>query len=101
MAAADITQIRINTGATTDEYSDVQIQELLNDGKTVNEVSRDIWTSRAAQYSSMVNVSESGSSRSMGDLYKNALAMADRFRDEEAALEEPKIVKRSRNAVRV
>lgn len=42
-------------------------------------VASDIWTQKAASYATMVNVSESGSSRSLGDLHKNALAMAKQF----------------------
>lgn len=38
-----------------------------------------LWTHKAAEYASLVNVSESGSSRSLSDLHKNALAMAERF----------------------
>lgn len=34
------------------------------------------WDRVAAQYHGLVNISESGSSRSMGDMHKNALAMA-------------------------
>lgn len=38
------------------------------------------WEVAAARYHSLVNISESGSSRQMGDLHKNALAMAASYR---------------------
>jgi hypothetical protein len=38
------------------------------------------WEIRAAKYHGLVNVSESGSSRSLGDMYKNAIAMAMFYR---------------------
>lgn len=36
-----------------------------------------IWRAKAGRFSALVNLSESGSSRNNGDLYKNALAMSD------------------------
>lgn len=39
-----------------------------------------VWEIRAGRYHGLVNISESGSSRSMGDLHKNALAMAAMYR---------------------
>lgn len=59
--------------------SDVDIAKMLDAGQTVREICHHYWTQKATSYSTMVNVSESGSSRNMGDLYKNALAIADRF----------------------
>lgn len=38
------------------------------------------WTIRAGRYHALVNTSESGSTRNMGDLYKNAIAMAAFYR---------------------
>jgi hypothetical protein len=38
------------------------------------------WDAAAARYHALVNISESGSSRSMGDMYKNALSMAAGYR---------------------
>jgi hypothetical protein len=38
------------------------------------------WESKAAALANLVNSSEGSSNRSLGDLYKNALAMADRLR---------------------
>lgn len=39
-----------------------------------------VWEIRAGRYHGLVNISESGSSRNMGDLHKNALAMAATYR---------------------
>lgn len=41
----------------------------------------DIWREKAASYAGLVSVSESGSSRQMSDLHKNAIAMAKAFGD--------------------
>lgn len=40
-------------------------------------VARDIWLYKAAKLADLVDVSESGSNRKLGDLYKQALAMAE------------------------
>jgi hypothetical protein len=40
-----------------------------------------IWSAKAATYASLVNVSESGSSRSMGSLIDNALKMAKEYKN--------------------
>lgn len=38
-----------------------------------------VWREKAAEFSSLVDISESGSSRKMSDLYKSALAMASMY----------------------
>lgn len=72
---------RITDGG--EPYTDEQIAAYLDAGNTVTKWARIFWESKAATYSSLVNVSESGSSRNNGDLYKNALAMAKHFGEDE------------------
>lgn len=48
-----------------------------------------VWEIRAAKYHALVNISESGSSRNMGDLYKNAIAMAQYYRGKKLVDETP------------
>lgn len=43
-----------------------------------------VWEVRAGRYHGLVDISESGSSRSMGDMYKNAIEMAKYFRGKRA-----------------
>lgn len=100
MAQADIDIIRFNTDATQEEYPSVDLQKMLDAGMSVNDVSRSIWVKRAAQYSGLVDTSESGSSRKLSDLHKNALTMADRFKDADDFPSEPIRRKGTRNAVR-
>lgn len=45
-----------------------------------------IWNQKAAEYSELVDVSESGSSRKFSDLSKNALAMAAKYEKAAGAL---------------
>lgn len=79
-------------------FTDEQLGALIDSGLSVNAVAYRVWQSAAASYSKLVNVSESGSSRSMGDLYKNALAMAKSFKDADQPAGTH--VKRTRRAVR-
>lgn len=39
-----------------------------------------IWTEKAASFAGLVDMSEGGSSRKMGDLYEQALSMAEQMR---------------------
>lgn len=49
-------------------------------GGDLNLAAYNAWLSKAATASSMVDISEGGSSRKMSDLHKNALAMAAVFK---------------------
>lgn len=100
MAQADIDLVRLNTDATQEEFPSMDIQKMLDSGMSINDVSRAIWVKRAAKYSSLVDTSESGSSRKLGDLYKNALVMADRFKDPDDIIAPVKPRKKTRNIVR-
>lgn len=62
-------------------YSDEELSAAIDAAGGVDGAAADIWTQKAAAAATLVNVSESGSSRSLGDLQKNALAMAKQFRD--------------------
>ena|SRR5690242_1961129 len=64
----------------TDPYDDPDLSVMI-DQRGMNGAAFDLWSERAAQLASLVNTSESGSSRSAGDAYKNALAMAKHFKE--------------------
>jgi hypothetical protein len=51
----------------------------LIDEMGMNAAAASVWRRKAASYSSLVDVSESGSSRSMSQLFKNASAQAESF----------------------
>lgn len=86
---------RITNGA--EGYSDQALSDML-DTVTQREAAHQIWQELAASYSTLVNVSESGSSRSLGDLQKNALAMAAQYAP--LNLSQEGLPKRSRKMVR-
>lgn len=78
-SAGDIATVRRNVNeSTTVIYSDGTIGTYI-DANGVTGASAIIWREKAARYSELVNVSESGASHSYSDLYKAALAMASKY----------------------
>lgn len=71
--------------ANEEPYTDEVIEGWLAAGQTVYGIAGRVWRDKAAGYAHLVTISEAGSSRSMSDLYKNALAMAKSFEDRDAA----------------
>ena len=76
-----IGQFRLLTGITEQDINDDDLWLVLeaNDGD-INLSAAVFYDRLAAQYSRLVDVSESGSSRSLGSLYKNANTIADSYR---------------------
>ena len=73
-----IARLRQLVGDTT--LTDEQLGVII-DGATNFELAvAEVWQTLAAQYSTVTNLSEAGSSRSLGDLFKNAQAMATYYR---------------------
>lgn len=82
MATADqIAALRLMIDQPLDEtpYDDESLSLRLDGAASPQALAGQIWLEKAASYAQLVNVSESGSSRSMSDLHKNALAMAKGF----------------------
>lgn len=96
---ADIEEARRRTDSAAD-YTDEQIEAFLDSGRTVFDFARLYWESKAATFSTLTDVSESGSTRKLSDLHKNALAMAKHFGTDTAAEEVLQQRKGSRPAVR-
>lgn len=72
-------------GTTTKTENDLRSLLLVNydpdtDTYDVNTAAATVWEGKAAGFANLVDVSESGSSRKMSDLYKNAVAMASYYR---------------------
>lgn len=59
-------------------YTPIVLGALI-DEQGMNAAAASVWRRKAASYTSLVDVSESGSSRSMSQLYKNASAQAVSF----------------------
>lgn len=71
-----------DTGGWTDERIDeLAMGALLADGTyDLRLYAAIIWDAKAADVAELVNVSESGSSRSMGQVFDHAVKMAERYR---------------------
>ena len=65
----------INEPDDANGWTDEKLAAIVDGTATLNAAAGKAWTLKAGQYSTMVDVSESGSSRKLGDLYKNAIAM--------------------------
>lgn len=101
MATPDIEQVKKLTDGA-DGYTDIDLQSIITAEGGVKQAAVFIWRAKAASYSSLVDVSESGSSRSLGQLHKQALTMADTIAKDitvETTVE-LSAQKRSRKAVR-
>jgi len=61
---------------TTATYSDEALSALVDDKGSLDAAAAAVWEEKAAAASTLVNVSESGSSRSMQQIHQNALEMA-------------------------
>lgn len=75
-SSGDIETVRRNTDEqNSDTYSDDEVGALV-DGFGVAGATATIWEQKAAQVSTLVNVTEAGASHAMSDIYKNAAAQA-------------------------
>lgn len=71
---AQIAALKLVIGPTT--LTDEQLSDIIDASKNMNEAASFVWQTKAAEYSTIVDVAESGSSRKMGDMFDHALAMA-------------------------
>src|SRR5690242_7393543 len=61
--------------ASTLGWDDSKIQPLVDAGISLPRIMMDFWNGRAADTHKLVSVSESGSTRSLSDIYNNAVEM--------------------------
>lgn len=80
-AAIDALRLLISEPDDKAPYDDIALSIRLDASPSTQGLAADIWREKAASYAALVNVSESGSSRSLSDLHKNALAMAKALGD--------------------
>lgn len=82
----EIAELRLAIGESADEepYTDRFLNDLIDGKGSVSAAAASIWGHKAAAAAGLVDVTESGSSRKLGDLYKNALAMEKTYADKAA-----------------
>lgn len=61
-------------------WTDVRITVFIDGTSTLTYAAADIWAVKAGQAAGLVNVTESGSSRNLGDLLKHAQLMEAHYR---------------------
>ena len=72
-----ITELRQLIGETEDDssWSDETLNEIIDGTDSMNAAASKVWYLKAGQYAGLVDTTESGSSRKLGDLRKNATEM--------------------------
>lgn len=60
-------------------YQDASLSTRIDESLDLNVLARDIWLEKAAAYAELVDTTEGGSSRKMGDLHEQALNMVAHF----------------------
>jgi hypothetical protein len=60
---------------TADTYSDAELNDRISSADSPEAAARDIWGEKMAALSSLVNVSEGGSSRALSQAYEHAKEM--------------------------
>lgn len=89
--AAEILLVReyINEATDTNGWTDARITTFIAGTKSLVYAAADIWAVKAGTYAGLVDVAESGSSRKLGDLLKQANAMSAHYRKRGDELSSP------------
>lgn len=85
---------KLGPDAATNGYDDTRIGALLDAGASANTVARDYWESRFSATADFIDISESGSSRGLSAVTRNAKELASMYRDKVQLEEVPPIVPR-------
>jgi hypothetical protein len=86
-SAEEIQEVRdmLGPNSVAEGWNDERIAEELDGGDSAVTVARGYWENRMAASSDLADVSESGSSRKLQQIFSNKAAMAAYFRGLEAA----------------
>jgi Cdc6-like AAA superfamily ATPase len=80
--SVQVAQLRLLIAQSEDvsPYTEAELSARIDTAlANLNAVARDVWTEKAAAYADLVDASEGGSSRKMGDLHEQALNMVQFF----------------------
>lgn len=91
-----IDQVKANipSDAAEDDWTDEFIGGLLDSGASIAKVTLSFWQSRVAKLSTVVDVSESGSSRQLSNLFNQAKIAYDMWLDTVKLEERPPLPQR-------
>ena len=80
MASLDeIAVLRRLTSTEPDDYPDDLLNDLIDSNGSVDAAAAQVWRELAAEYATMVDITESGSTRKLSDLHGHAQAMIKLF----------------------
>lgn len=72
---------RISEPDNVEPYTDEALAEMIDELGSIGKTASEIWKIKAGELSTLVDISEGGSSRKNSDAYKAALAMAQVYDD--------------------
>ncbi len=110
---AEIEQIRavqalLGSDAEAGGWTEVEINAALDAGRTANYIAARWWAQRAADTANLIDISESGTSRQLSVIHRNAKEMATVYRAlaaEEEVTPDPEVpaltVRRGRRSVQI
>ena len=92
-----ITEVKNNLAddAEADGWNDALIGGMLDSGMSVIKITLAFWNSRVAKLSGIVDVSESGSSRQLSNLFNQAKSVRDMWLDASKLEDNPPVTTRS------
>lgn len=95
---ADVISVKNNIpdDAEADGWDDDYISGLLDAGLTVTKATLSFWTARVGKYASLVDVSESGSSRQLSQLFTQAKETYQIWLDKSKLEDNPPVEVRTR-----
>lgn len=73
----------------TAPYDDATLGLIIDAATNIYAAAYEVWTQKAASTAGLVDISEGGSSRNMGDLHEQALSMAEQMRQRALADSQP------------
>lgn len=77
---ADLRLLIADTDPANYKYTDTYLSNLIDaQSGELNRSAYEVWVQKAASSAELVDISEGGSSRKMGDVYEQALTMARHF----------------------
>ena len=74
---AEIARLRLMIAEPdAEKYTDEALAVVIDESSDLNKAAFTIWSQKAASAAELVDISEGGSSRKLGDVYEQALTMA-------------------------
>lgn len=78
-----VAELRKMTHEPSDKttFTDDELSGIIDRSSSLNRAAETVWVQKAGRFSGLVDVREGASSRALGDLYEQALKMAETYRE--------------------